>query len=63
MSKADIKEEVIERLDDFSKDLFEDISFKEGEDLTKPKKYMSIENVRRVLNECFEITFDKTTNK
>jgi len=63
MNKVKIKEDVICKLDSFSKDMFEDISFKEDEKITESKKYMSIENVRKALNECFDVTYDIMSSK
>jgi hypothetical protein len=62
--KQYIKDQVIGKLDEFSKDLFESIRITrfEGDIPSDPKLYMSIDNVRKVLNECFEKTYENTKN-
>jgi len=53
------KDAVIARLDEFCKDKFEDIEFSTEGSLTDSYKYMSLENVKKVLEECFDVTRDE----
>jgi hypothetical protein len=60
MEKEKIKLEVIKVLDKFCREHFEEIEMNTEGSLTDTYKYMSLKNVNKALEMCFEETYNKT---
>lgn len=60
MDKEQIKAEVIKVLDAFCVDNFEEIEMNTEGSLTDTYKYMSMKNVNKALEMCFNETYTKT---
>jgi len=60
IKKEEIKNEVIKVLNGFCKNHFEEIEFNTEGSLTDTYKYMSLKNVNKVLEMCFDETYNKT---
>jgi len=59
IKKENIKKEVIKIVDNFCKDKFEEFEFSTEGSLTDSFKYLSLKNVNKVLEICFEETYNK----
>jgi len=55
--KGNIKAQVISKMDDFCKRKFEEIEFSTEGSLTETYKYMSLSDVKKSLEACFEETY------
>jgi hypothetical protein len=62
MTKDEIKIEVINELKPIYDSLFESIEFNSEGSLFETYYYMSMPNVLKILELCFEATYDKTNN-
>jgi len=60
-NKEKIKLEVINKVGIFCKNNFEDIEFQTEGSLQETYKYMSLENVNKVLEICFNETYNHIT--
>jgi len=56
-TKTEIKKKVIAKLNKFCGDKFEEIEFLTEGSLTETYKYMSLNNVKSILETCFEETY------
>jgi hypothetical protein len=59
-NKNDIKKEVVKELKPIYDELFEPINFQTEGSLEDTYYYMSLPNVMKILEECFDRTYDKT---
>jgi hypothetical protein len=57
MTKEEIKQDVIKKLDDFCKSNFVEIELNTEGSLTESNKYLSLNNVKLALEMCFEETY------
>ena len=61
--KDKIKKEVIQELKQVYDPLFESFDFNTEGSLSETYYYMSLPNVMKILELCFETTYNKITNK
>ena len=60
MSKEEIKKEVVTEMKPILNKLFEPMSFQTEGSLEETYYYMSMPNVMKILEECFEKTYNKS---
>jgi len=61
--KEEIKKEVIKVVDKFCKNNIESFEFNTEGSLTEEYKYMNLKNLNKVLDLCFEETYNNIINK
>ena len=60
MSKQKVKQVIDTKVSDFCTDKFEEIELSKEGSLTETYKYMSLENVKKLLEMCFDETYNET---